>query len=87
MKSSSYLAEALLDPRIAASEEPTETSYNLALKTDKALWEWFEEKGNEPRLLRFGFTMEGMKNAGPQNAIVEGACVPKPKDKRVLLVW
>lgn len=72
MKAASYLQEALLDPKIAASEEPTETPFNLAFNTKKPVWEWFEDKGNEHRLLRFGFTMEGMKHAAPQNTIVEG---------------
>lgn len=36
------------------------------------MWEWFEQKGNEHRLLRFGITMEGAKNANPPTAILEG---------------
>lgn len=72
MKGSSYLTESLLDPKTAMSQEPNEVALNLAFKTDLPIWEWFEAKGNEHRLLRFGIAMEGGKRAASLTAILEG---------------
>ena len=75
MKAAAYLQEALLDSKIAKSQEPNETAFNLAFSTNLPEWEWFEQKGNEHRLLRFGIAMEGTKQATPLNAILEGMCL------------
>ncbi|GJE87401.1 hypothetical protein PsYK624_034840 [Phanerochaete sordida] len=72
LKSAAYLQDALLDPAFACSQEPTETARNLAFETNTAMFEWLEKEGNEHRLLRFGITMEGAKQASPPNAIMEG---------------
>ena len=72
MKAASYLQEALLDPAYVNSEEPTETAFNLAFKTDLSLWDWFELSANEKRRVRFGIAMEGSKQAVPPTAILEG---------------
>ena len=72
MKSSSYLTESLLDPKTAMSQEPHEVAFNLAFKTDLPIWEWFEAKGNEHRLLRFGIAMEGGKRVASPTAILKG---------------
>jgi len=72
MKAAAYLQEALLDPKIAKSQEPNETALNLAFNTSLTAWEWFEQKGNEHRGLRFGIAMEHAKRAAQPNAILEG---------------
>lgn len=72
MKAAASLQETLLDPKTAFSQEPTETALNVAMNTKKNLWEWYEEKGNEQRLVRFGHMMNGMKHAAPHSTIVEG---------------
>lgn len=70
MKAAAYLPEALLDPKTALSEEPTETPMNVALKSNDSLWQWYEK--DEPRRLRFGYAMEGLARANDPDAILEG---------------
>jgi O-methyltransferase domain len=43
--------------------------FQVAFKTKKHIWEWFEEPGNEYRLKRFGVAMAGTTKIGPPNAI------------------
>ena len=62
MKAAAYLQEALLHPKIAKSQEPNETAFNLAFNTNLPIFEWFEQKGNEHRLLRFGVTTVTTEN-------------------------
>lgn len=53
----------------------------LAFKSSKPSWEWYEEPGNEYRLKRFAAAMEGTSRADPPNAIhlgkppCEGRCL------------
>ena len=70
MKGAAYLADALLDPMIAQSEEPTETPMNVALKSKDTIWQWLEN--DEPRRLRFSYAMEGFARTNDPNAILEG---------------
>lgn len=72
MKAASHLQETLFDPKLAASQEPTETATNVAFGTKLSVFEWFETKGNEHRLVRFGITMEGSKQAALPTAILQG---------------
>lgn len=74
MKSAAYLPEALLDPKLAFSQEPTETPLNVALKNDISMWDWLESEDNELRRIRFGMAMEGAKLAADPNAILDGLC-------------
>ena len=73
MKAGAYLQDVLLDPKLAFSEEPNETPLNVAFKTTLPKFEWYEAKGNEHLLLRFGVAMEGSKQAYSPNAILEGS--------------
>ena len=72
MKASAYLTEALFDPKLASSGEPTETPRNVAMKDNMPCWEWFEAEGNESRRIRFGMAMEGSKQATDPKSILEG---------------
>lgn len=75
MKGASFLQEALLDPQLAKSEEPTATAFNVAFNTKVPLFEWYEAKGNEQRRIRFGTAMQVANSAmGPATA-VEGEIV------------
>ena len=71
-KASAQLAETLFDPKLGKSEEPNETALNKAFGTEVPVWEWFEQPSNASRLLRFGITMEGSKQAAPPDAILHG---------------
>lgn len=66
------MPETLLDPKLASSGEPNETPFHVAMKIDKPVWEWFEEKENERLRIRFGMAMEGAKLAADPNAVLEG---------------
>ena len=41
----------------------------MGLNMKKPIWEWYEEPGNEYRLLRFGVAMNGSTKFEPPNAI------------------
>ncbi|KIP10236.1 hypothetical protein PHLGIDRAFT_266603 [Phlebiopsis gigantea 11061_1 CR5-6] len=72
MKAMAYLQDALLDPMLGFSEEPNGTAFNMAFNTKLPMFEWFEQKGNEGRLLRFAITMEAAKRTRKYQAILEG---------------
>ncbi len=71
-KSSSYLTEALLDPELGHAFEPNKTAFNKAYNVKEDIWNWFEHPDNRLHLIRFGVAMDGLKNASPANAILEG---------------
>ncbi|KAI0318073.1 S-adenosyl-L-methionine-dependent methyltransferase [Amylostereum chailletii] len=71
-KASAHLGDVLLDPKTAKSDEPNETALNKAFGTTIPVWEWFEDPSNAARLMRFGITMEGSKQAAPPDAILHG---------------
>ena len=71
-KSSSYLLEVLLDPELGHAHEPNRAAFNRAHNTKEVLWSWFEHPENRSHLVRFGAAMNGLKNASPVNAILEG---------------
>ena len=81
MKAGSYLQDYLLDPKTAFSEEPNGTPFNLAFKTDLPKFDWFETKGNEHRLMRFGIAMEGSRQTSHPNVILEGKLLENRKSE------
>ncbi len=48
------------------------TKYQYVFKTDKNMFDWYEEPGNEYRLKRFSAAMEGAAKLDPPNAILAG---------------
>ncbi|SJL09154.1 uncharacterized protein ARMOST_12530 [Armillaria ostoyae] len=71
-KSSTYLAEALLDKQLGHSDDHKDCPFSYVFKTDKNMFDWYEEPGNEYRLKRFSAAMEGMAKLDPPNAILAG---------------
>ncbi|EKM60006.1 uncharacterized protein PHACADRAFT_250851 [Phanerochaete carnosa HHB-10118-sp] len=71
-KAAAYLQDVLLDPKTAKSQEPNEIALNLAFRMNLPIWEWFEQKGNEHRKVRFSLAMEGSRQVSPLNAILDG---------------
>lgn len=72
LKSAGYLADVLLDPKYAFSEESDQTVRNVAMNDSHDAWDWINAKGNEHRSLRFSIAMEGVKRATPPTAILQG---------------
>lgn len=71
-KSSSCLTDMLLDPKLANSDEPTQTPFNLAFQTSLGIFPWFELPENAQRLQRFGLGMEGGKAMFNPKAVLQG---------------
>jgi hypothetical protein len=71
-KSCSYLTETLLDPEFGHAYEANKTAFNKAYNVDEDKWSWFERPENKLYILRFGAGMNGLKNASPANAVLEG---------------
>ncbi|KAF8471570.1 hypothetical protein DFH94DRAFT_684737 [Russula ochroleuca] len=67
-KSSSYLTETLLDLELGHAYESNKTAFNN-VKED--MWSWLELP-DKLRISRFGAAMNDLKNASPDNAILEG---------------
>ena len=72
MKSAACLQDAILDPKMAFVDDPTQTALNVAFNTKQPIWEWFEAEENGYRRARFGFAMEGATQATSPLAILEG---------------
>jgi hypothetical protein len=72
-KTSSYLTETLLDPELGHAYESNKTAFNKAHNVGEDKWSWLERPDNRLRLARFGAAMNGLKNATPANAILEGS--------------
>jgi hypothetical protein len=72
-KSSSYLTETLLDPEFGRAYEANKTAFNKAYNVKEDVWSWMERPENRLHLVRFGAAMNGLKNASPANAILEGS--------------
>ena len=72
LKSMSYLPETLLDPDIAFSEEPNETSFQRALGTQLDNWEYYDSgsKLASYRRDRFSIAMSGTNKLYAPKAIV-----------------
>ena len=73
LKTSSYLTETLLDPEFAHAYEPTKATFNKAYNVKEDAWSWIERPENKLHLVRFGAAMNGLTNATPANAILEGS--------------
>jgi len=71
-KSASHLPEVLLDPELGHAYEPNKAAFNRSYNTKEDIWSWFEHPDNRSYLVRFGAAMNGLKNASPANAILEG---------------
>ncbi|PBK89076.1 hypothetical protein ARMGADRAFT_1084165 [Armillaria gallica] len=65
-KSSAYLAEVLLDKQLDLIK------YQYVFKTEKNMFDWYEEPENEYRLKRCCAAMEGAAKLNPPNAILAG---------------
>ncbi|KAI0739310.1 S-adenosyl-L-methionine-dependent methyltransferase [Irpex lacteus] len=72
LKGSGYIADVLKDPKFAHSDEPTETAFNSALKTDLPLFDWLELPENAYRRRRFGNAMEGARSVVPPDGVIKG---------------
>jgi hypothetical protein len=72
LKSSSYLTETLLDPELGYAHQSDKTAFNKAHNVEEDFWSWLERPDNRLRLARLGAAMDGLKNATPANAILEG---------------
>lgn len=62
----------LVDPKLANSDEPTQTPFNLAFQTSLGIFPWFELPENAQRLQRFGLGMEGGKAMFNPKAVLQG---------------
>lgn len=67
LKSSTHFSEAVQHPDRAAA------AFNLALKTDAKMWDWYEEPGNEWRARRFTAAMKGGADRFPPSIFTDGA--------------
>ena len=72
-KSSGYLTETLLDPEFGHAYEANKTAFNKAYNVNEDSWSWLERPENRLHLVRFGAAMNGLKNACPAYAILEGS--------------
>ncbi|KAH9993416.1 S-adenosyl-L-methionine-dependent methyltransferase [Russula vinacea] len=71
-KSSSYLTETLLDPEFGHAYKANKTAFNKAYNVNEDIWSWLERPENRLDFVRFGAAMNGLKNACPAYAILEG---------------
>jgi hypothetical protein len=71
MKSGVYLADNLLDPKTAASQEVLDCVFSRAFGREP-IFEFFEKPGNEYRLRRFGAAMHGLSSALSSGALLTG---------------
>ena len=72
-KSSSYLTETLLDPEFGHAYKANKTAFNKAYNVNEDIWSWLERPENRLNFVRFGAAMNGLKNACPAYAILEGS--------------
>ncbi|KAI0697896.1 S-adenosyl-L-methionine-dependent methyltransferase [Cytidiella melzeri] len=72
LKSGGYLADTLTNPNISRSNQPNETAFNTAFKTDLGIFDWFELPENQYRRRRFANAMQGAQSLTPPGATVKG---------------
>ena len=72
MKAAAHLKDVLLDPELSFSQEPTETAFNVAIRTELPAWDWFDLEENNFQRIRFGVAMEGSKQAASPIILLEG---------------
>jgi hypothetical protein len=75
MKAGVYLADYLLDPRTATSQEPLDCPFSLAFGRE-SFFNFIEKPDNEYRLRRFGVAMHGSSAAAGQGQgpLLTGKC-------------
>lgn len=71
-KSSSFLADAMLDPDFANSFEGNKTPFNKAYKTDLATFDWLDQPENKADLQLFSLAMVGGTNLSPPDVVLNG---------------
>ena len=71
MKAGVYMADNLLDPKTATSQEVLDAPFSRAFGRE-SIFEFFEKPGNEYRLRRFGAAMHGISSALPSGALLAG---------------
>jgi len=69
MRSSAFITEAYIDPKIAFSTSPSEAPLNLAFATSEVLFDWYERPENEARRKLFGNAMRGTKISGANTTL------------------
>ncbi|KAG6888544.1 hypothetical protein C0995_007556 [Termitomyces sp. Mi166 len=74
LTSSVHFSEFVQNPTKATS------AFNIGLKTEAKLWEWYEEPGNEWRARRFTATMKGGADRFPGEMFVQGIGLKNLKD-------
>ena len=77
MKASSFMADNILDPKTATSQELLDAPFSRAFGREP-LFEFLEKPGNEYRLRRFGAAMHGVTSAIPPGALLvcKSSCWP-----------
>ncbi|KAJ7679368.1 O-methyltransferase [Mycena polygramma] len=65
-KASSYMTDALLDPKSTA------TGHMRAFRTSENMFQWFENPNNQQRLTRFAIAMQGTAAEEPEDTIFRG---------------
>lgn len=66
------LAENLLDPRTAFSQEPTEAAFQLALGTKLTHFDWLDLPENAEKLKKFGVAMGATTNYNDGKVATQG---------------
>lgn len=62
----------MTDPQFSKFDDGSHCALNKAFDTNLPLFEWFEQPGNEDRLLRFGIVFESGTHLLPPQAILDG---------------
>ncbi|KAG5336711.1 Sterigmatocystin 8-O-methyltransferase [Termitomyces sp. J132] len=79
LTSSVHLSEFVQNPTQAAA------AFNIGLKTEAKMWEWYEEAGNEWRARRFSAAMKGGADRFPGEIFVRGVGLRDLKDGDVVV--
>ncbi|KAG6910307.1 hypothetical protein DXG01_011704 [Tephrocybe rancida] len=79
LTSSVHFSEFVQNPTKAAA------AFNIALKTEAKMWEWYEEAGNEWRARRFTAAMKFGINRYPGEIFVQGVGLKDLKDGDVVV--
>ncbi|EMD39709.1 hypothetical protein CERSUDRAFT_112014 [Gelatoporia subvermispora B] len=71
-KAAAVTQDHLMDPSTAFSDEPNQLPIQRAMHTNKALFEWYDEPGNELRRRRFNIAMKESVKFEVPGAILQG---------------
>lgn len=66
------MPETFIKADTAKSNEPTTAPWNIAFKTEKPLFVWYDDKENEWRKSRFSAALAGTVKMEPHDAILSG---------------